>query len=205
MNALFLVPRGAEEAAARRAGVRVCALPAGARAGEALPADLSAERVIVAGLCGALAPLAPETVVVYEAVIDDARRYRCDAAPAAALAGSVRAVAYTSDHIVTSAREKRELGLRTGASVVDMEGTSLAAALEAKGIRFSMVRVVSDDALHDLPPLGRAIDAAGMLRPERVALAFARRPFAAARFARDGMRALAALERVVRLLSALPG
>jgi hypothetical protein len=205
MNALFLVPRGAEAAAVRRAGARVVALPAGARAGDALPEGLGGERIIVAGLCGALAPLSPETVVVYEVVLDERRRYPCDASPAAMLEGSLRVAGYTSSAIITSASEKRQLALRTGANVVDMEGTALAAALEARGIRFAMVRVVSDDANHDLPPLARAIDAGGTLRPERLALAFARQPFAALRLARDGLRALGALERVARALIAAPG
>ncbi len=205
MNALFLVPRGAEAAAVRRAGARVVALPAGPRAADALPDVLVGERIIVAGLCGALASLLPETVVVYEAVVDDGRWYSCDPTLAASLTGALRAIGYTSPYIVTSASEKRKLALRTGAKVVDMEGASLAAALVARGIRFAMVRVVSDDARHDLPPLRKAIDASGTLRPERVALAFARNPFAAVRFARDSMRALAALERVARTIIAAPG
>jgi uridine phosphorylase len=113
-------------------------------------------------------------------------------------------VGYTAASVVTSVNEKRRLAQRTGAAVVDMEGVALAAALAARGLRPAMVRVVSDDAEHDLPPLEGAIDASGTLRPERVALAFARRPLAAVRFARDAQRALAALERVARALIALP-
>jgi len=86
-----------------------------------------------------------------------------------------------------------------------MEGTPLAAALAARGLRFAIVRVVSDDALHDLPPIGAAIDDDGRLRPERLAFAFARAPLAAARFIRESLRALRTLERTAREIIALPG
>jgi hypothetical protein len=68
-----------------------------------------------------------------------------------------------------------------------------------------MVRVVSDDSLHDLPPIDSAIDANGTMRPERLVLAFARAPFAAARFIRESLRALHTLERTARDIIALPG
>ncbi len=205
MNALFLVPRGAEAAAVRRAGGRVVEIPAGARAAQALPDVLAGERIIVTGLCGALAALPVQTVVVYEAAVDDDRWFSCDASLGAVLSRAQRVVGFTSPHIVTSAFEKRILAERTGAHVVDMEGTPLAAALGARGIRFAMVRVVSDDAHRDLPPIDSAIDAHGTLRPERLAFAFARRPFAAVRFIRESLRALRSLERTAREIIALPG
>jgi nucleoside phosphorylase len=205
VNALFLVPRGAEAAAVRRAGGRVVELPAGARAADALPDVLAGERIIVTGLCGALAALLPQTVVVYEAVVDDERWFSCDASPAALLPGAHRVVGYTAGRVVTAAAQKRAYALRTGAGVVDMEGAPLAAALAARGIRFAMVRVVSDDARHDLPAIGDAIRPDGSLHAARVALAFARRPVSAARFVRDSLRALASLERTVRAIVTAPG
>jgi nucleoside phosphorylase len=205
MNALFLVPRGAEANAVKRAGARVVELPAGARAVEGLPDLLAAERIIVAGLCGALQPLPTQAVVVYDAAVDGERWFSCDASLAASLSGAQRVVGYTSATVVTSAQEKRALAMRTGAHVVDMEGTPLAAALAARGLRFAIVRVVSDDAQHDLPPIDTAIDASGTLRPGRLALAFARAPLAAGRFVRESLGALRALERTAREIIALPG
>jgi len=204
VKALFLVPRGAEAAALERAGARFVALPAGAHAAAALPADLRGERVIVTGLCGALGLLAPQTIVVYDAVVDEQRRYVCDAGPAELLPGAQHVLGTTAARVVTTTQAKRELGLRTGAQVVDMEGSALAAALAARDIGFAMIRVVSDDARYDLPPLANAIDAGGTLRPERVALAFARKPFAAVRFVRESLRALRTLEQLARTIIAAP-
>jgi len=205
MNALFLVPRGAEANALKRAGARIVEIPAGAHAPDELPDLLAADRIIVTGLCGALQAIPTQRVVVYEAAKDDDRWFSCDAGLADVLPGTQRVVGYTAPAVVTSAREKRELGVRTGSHVVDMEGTPLAAALAARGVRFAMIRVVSDDAIHDLPPIDSAIDANGTLRPERLALAFARAPVAAARFIRESLRALRTLERTAREIIALPG
>ena len=67
-----------------------------------------------------------------------------------------------------------------------------------------MVRVVSDDAARDLPPIDEAIDADGRILPFPIALAFARAPFAALSFVRNVGGALAALTEVVRAVSAVP-
>ncbi len=205
MNALFLVPRGAEAAALKRAGARIVELRAGACAADDLPDVFAAERVIVIGLCGALQPIPTQRVVVYEAAVDDERWFSCDASLVEVLSGAQRVIGYTSPSVVTSAHEKRELAARTGAHVVDMEGTPLAAALAGRGVRFAIVRVVSDDARHDLPPIDTAIDEQGTMRPERLAFAFARKPVAAGRFIRESMRSLRALERTAREIIALPG
>jgi len=204
LNALFLVPRGAEAAAVKRAGARVVEIAAGAHAADDLPHLLAAERLVVTGLCGSLGPIPTQRVVVYEAAVDGERWFSCDASLAEVLPDVQRVVGYTASSIVTSALEKRALAARTGAQVVDMEGTPLAAALASRGVRFAMVRVVSDDADHDLPPIDAAIDERGTMRPERLALAFARAPLAAGRFIRESLGALRTLERTTREIIALP-
>lgn len=55
------------------------------------------------------------------------------------------------DAPVESAAEKHALYRRTGAVAVDMETEALAAECRSAGIPFIAVRVVSDDAHHDLP------------------------------------------------------
>jgi nucleoside phosphorylase len=124
VNALFLVPRGAEAAAVKRAGARYVEIPAGAHAADGLPDVLAAERIIVTGLCGALAPIPTQRVVVYEAAVDGKGSFPCDASLMGVLPGAQRVVGYTASSVVTSARTKRELAARTGAHVVDMEGTA---------------------------------------------------------------------------------
>ncbi len=86
-----------------------------------------------------------------------------------------------------------------------MEGTHLAAELAARGVRFAMVRVVSDDASRDLPPIEDAIDAQGRVRPLALALAFVRAPRAAFAFVRDVRRALNVLTATARAVKSLQG
>jgi nucleoside phosphorylase len=201
------VPRGAEAAAVRRgaASARIVAVPAGAAAAAALPAFAADEVVVVLGLCGALLGLRAGDVAIYARIVGDgADELTPDAALIAAAAERLpRATmvsAYTAEHVVTTAAVRTALAQRFGADVVDMEAAHLATALRARGVRFAMVRVASDDAARDLPPLGGAIDAEGRVRPLRIALAFARAPRAAYAFVRDVRRALATLTAVARTL-----
>lgn len=205
--AAFLVPAGAEERAVRRAApnASVVAIRAGASAGE-LPDRLPSEPSIVLGLCGALRDLPPGACVIYRDVVDDAGMYTFDgelvsglqlALPSARL---VRAV--TAGHVVTRAAERAALAAAYGADVVDMEGTHLMRALAGRGVPALVVRVVSDDAAFDLPPIEEAFDAAGALRPLHLARAFAAKPVAAMRFISNVRRALAVLGSTAAALSA---
>jgi nucleoside phosphorylase len=184
------------------------ALPAGVAAASALPAFDAGETVIVMGLCGALARLRTGDTAIYTRVVDAARAFALDSrlveALAAAVPGASVASACTAERVVTRVAARTVLAQRFGADVVDMEGTHLAAALTARGVRFAMVRVVSDDASRDLPPLEDAIGADGRVRPLRIAPAFVRAPLAAFAFVRDVRRALAALTVAARAVSALP-
>ena len=205
----FLVPRGSEAAAVRRAApsARVVALPAGAAAAAALPPFEDRETVVVLGLCGALRRLETGDVAIYARLADDARSHELDRslvdALSAALPGALVVNACTAERVVTTVAERTAIARRFNADVVDMEGTHLAAALGARGVRFAMMRVVSDDASRDLPPIGGAIDAQGRVRPPAIALAFARAPRAALAFVRDVRRALAALTDTTRALDGL--
>lgn len=197
----LLVCGGAEERAVRRtaAGARVIALRAGAAAASALPSDL-ARPIVLLGLCGALRELPLGTIVVYGAA--------CDAdgsvtAESAALADAHRVRGYTAPRIVTRGVERAELARRYDADVVDMEGTHVARALAARGLRCAMVRVVSDGPQADLPPIEDAIDGSGTLQPLVLAAGFARDPAAAARFIGGVRRALRVLGEVARELSAV--
>jgi hypothetical protein len=195
----ILVPRGAEAAAVRRAQpiARVVEVPAGAAAASALPPFDNGETVIVLGLCGALRRLEAGDVAVYARVADGAgtsvlERALVDALTAA-LPGALVVNAFTAEGVVTTKAARATLARRFDADVVDMDSTHLAAALRARGVRFAMVRVVSDDAARDLPPIGDAIGADGRVRPLKIGLAFARAPRSAFAFVRDVRRALVTL------------
>ena len=179
-------------------GARIVAIRAGAAAARSLPAGLDGPAILL-GLCGALGPLRVGTVVVCSAAGDDDGTVELDDVPAL---DARRVRAFTADHVVTRASAKLALAQRTRADVVEMEGTHVARALAARGVRCAMVRVVSDGNENDLPPLERAFDADGNLRPATLALALASDPRAAARFVTDVRRALRALGDAVRTLTA---
>lgn len=200
MTPTFVVPAGAEERAIRRAvpSARLIVTRAGAAAAASLPADLDpAGRYVIAGTCGGLRGLPAASVVVYAAAVDESGEVKADAALAAetaARAGGVGLVrAYTASRVITKAADKRALGARFDADVVDMEGTHLLRALALRGIAAATLRCVSDDAGYDLPPIDDAIGPDGVLAPLVVAGAFAREPVAAARLIVDIKRALRAL------------
>lgn len=208
----ILVPRGAEAAAVRRArtALGVVAIPPGSAASAALPPFDRGETVLVLGLCGALRERRVGDVAIYHGIAaEEGRAPAPDATLAETLFTRLGAlgipafpvVACTADHVVTTRSERRALAEGYAADVVDMEGTFLAAALAARGVRLAMVRVVSDDASRDLPALRGAIRADGRTDGARIALAFARAPVGALAFVRDVRTALARLTTVTRALA----
>lgn len=58
----------------------------------------------------------------------------------------------TTDHIVRTAQEKRDLGAKYGALAVDLESLAVAQVCRDSKVRFMAVRVISDDLTADLPP-----------------------------------------------------
>jgi len=210
MQTTILVPRGPEAAAVRRAGtaLRIVELPAGAAAANALPDFGPGETVVVLGVCGALWRMKAGDVGVYGRVVDAASAFELQTDLIDALSRSLpRAMvvnACTTKRIVTSVTARTVLAQRYNAEVVDMEGTHLAAALTARGVRFAMVRVVSDDPSRDLPPIEDAIGDDGRIRPFPLAVAFARAPRAAFSFIRDVRASLAVLTEIARALSRVP-
>jgi hypothetical protein len=201
-----VVPAGAEARAVRRTVPDALVVSPGAASGR-LPAFDAPDGVVVVGLCGALRELRAGDVVVYRRIAGAGGTIELAAARAAALATALRGAqlvdACTSDRVVTRRGARAELARRYDADVVDMEGTHIAAALTARGIPFAMVRVVSDGAHCNLPPIDDAIDASGRLRPLRIALAFARAPRAAFAFVRDVRAALTVLADVAALSAAV--
>jgi adenosylhomocysteine nucleosidase len=58
----------------------------------------------------------------------------------------------TTDHIVRTVHEKRDLGAKYGALAVDLESLAVAQVCRDSKVRFMAVRVISDDLTADLPP-----------------------------------------------------
>jgi hypothetical protein len=203
----IVVPRGAEADAVRGVIPHAAVVAPGAASGASLPAFAAGETALVLGLCGALSQLSVGDVTIYARVRDTARRFELDArlveALQSALPGASVVTACTTRRVITRVEAREALAQRFEAQVVDMEGTHLAAELAARGVRCAMVRVVSDDASHNLPPIENAIGPDGRLRPLYLALAFARAPRNAVRFVRDVRSALTTLTETARTVAAL--
>jgi nucleoside phosphorylase len=213
------VPRGPEERAVRRglgpSGSRVAIVAtgiggraAGLAAETALASDLPPSRVLVTGLCGLLSPaFRVADVLLYAWIASADGSTQTNAALSAeihdvvgAAQSGIRALAV--DRIVTRAREKRALGVQTGAHAADMESYALVERLGREGISVAVLRAASDAAGDDLPDLNAALDGSGGLESTALAIAMLRDPLAAARMARNALAALRALERAFRAIGA---
>jgi Phosphorylase superfamily len=202
----ILVPQGAEAEAVRRArpAARVVAVLPGTATAGSLPDFEPGETAVVLGLCGGLWRMHAGEAAIYARVVDAAHAFELDPDLVDELSGALPQAmvvnACTTKRVITTVETRTVLAQRFNADVVDMEGTPLTEALTARGVRFGMVRVVSDDASRDLPPIEDAIDAEGRLQPMPVALAFARKPLAAVAFVRNARGALDTLTSVARAL-----
>jgi nucleoside phosphorylase len=197
METIVLVPQGAEYKAVQRgliqtSSIAVRAIPVGIDPvtrwlkTQAIEAD----RILVMGLCGALAPeLNAGDAVVYTSCQSPAGEVWPMMEGFEALGRVVRGV--TSDRILTTAQEKREFA-HLG-DVVDMEGMAIARAFPG---RAAMLRVVSDSADQDLPDLSGAISSEGKLLPWPMAKAMIKQPQLSLGLIRGSLGALKMLEKL---------
>jgi len=126
------------------------------RGAEILLAGHRPRWIISAGFGGALDPTLRrnDLILAREVVNLEGRRFALDLAvpPEAGAQGLKTGRLVTVDEIVRKASEKAELRSKTGADVVDMETSAIAALCEERGVKFLSVRVISDEADVDLPP-----------------------------------------------------
>ncbi len=113
--------------------------------------------IISFGIAGGLAPdLSPGQWVVASAVVSDKERHAVDMAWSErlleALPGARHATIAGVDAPVSDPGEKRELHMRTGAHVVDMESHLAARIASEHGLPFTACRVIVDPAHRGLPP-----------------------------------------------------
>ena len=167
--------------------------------------------VLVMGLCGSLSPdYRIGDIVLYHECVGTAKASEqglqsCNGNLTTELHDQLQETAFrvraiTSDRVISSAAEKRELGQRYSADVVDMEGFAVLEILNQTGAAVAMLRVVSDDCHHDIPDLSAAISTDGSIRPVPIALAFGRQPIAATRLITGALRGLRVLENVTTRL-----
>ncbi|NEP61216.1 MAG: phosphorylase [Symploca sp. SIO2G7] len=106
----------------------------------------------------------------------------------------------TSDRIIWSSSEKRQLGQSYQAAVVDMEGYAVLEVLYSMGVAVAMLRVISDDCYYDIPDLNFAINPDGKLKSLPLAMGMIRQPLAATRLIRGSLKGLRVLQQVTASL-----
>lgn len=116
-----------------------------------------ARGLISFGIAGALQPgLQPGTCVVGSALLFGGNRYATDDAWTAhllaALSDARCEAVLGSARAVGDAAAKAELHRATGAAIVDMESHVVARIAVARGLPFTVLRVVADSAEQSLPP-----------------------------------------------------
>lgn len=206
MTLLILVPQGAEFKAVMdglgksqsKPILQVLAIPAGPAVKGFLKQESDriqgVTEVIVLGLCGGLTNDAiVGQVGCYERCCDrSGNEYQCDSLDIGYKFVNWNAV--TIDMVITKATDKQLLNVETNCDVVDMESRWILEFMHRRGIGVSVVRVVSDAVVGDLPDLSQVFDLNGALKPMELARAFVLRPRAALRLIRGsilGLRQLA--------------
>lgn len=175
--------------------------------------SLQQPRVLLMGLCGSLTPrYSIGDVVLYQNCVcrsDTGSQLprNCDPELTGLLYHKLKekailVKALTSDRLIYSAAEKRQLGQSYDAQVVDMEGFAALEVLSQAGVAVAMVRAISDDTHHDLPDLSEAISPEGVLQSLPLAIGMLRQPIAATRLIRGSLRGLKVLQKVTTFLFA---
>ena len=106
----------------------------------------------------------------------------------------------TSKRLISSVHQKELLYQRFNASIVDMEGYSVLQFCQTQGMSGVVLRVVSDDCIHDVPDVNNAISTEGRLRTVPLVLGLMRQPVAAVRLIRGSMIGLRVLSQVTQQL-----
>ncbi|MBD2296555.1 phosphorylase [Anabaena sphaerica FACHB-251] len=165
------------------------------------------QKVLLMGLCGSLNQrYSVGNIVLYQDCFYQGNLQACDSNFTTdihnQLGDKVSFVkGLTSDRVISLAKEKRNLHEKSGADVVDMEGVAFLEFFQQLGVSTAMLRVVSDDAFHDIPDLTTAISADGSLQPLPLAWKLICQPLAATRLIRGSLQGLKVLEKVACCLA----
>jgi nucleoside phosphorylase len=164
-------------------------------------------QVLIMGLCGSLsAKYEVGDVVLYESCVYGGEVVECDRIFTSQLSSHLKPTVslvkgLTSETVVYSTLEKRHLAETYSAEVVDMEGFAAINFLNKKGIAVALLRVVSDDAQHNIPNLNSAIDAKGNLQFLPLAKEMISQPIAAFHLIKGSLKALKILQKITSQLN----
>jgi adenosylhomocysteine nucleosidase len=139
------------------------------RAAEVAVADAQPQRLISAGVVGAIAP---------GLKVGDVGRIRelVDVATGEQYPTSGGDWILATSQNVSDAAGKAQLRTKFHADVVDMEGAAVAQVAKERGLEFSAIKSISDDARFEMPPLGRFIDGNGRFETRKFLMYVALHP-----------------------------
>jgi hypothetical protein len=219
MSTLILVPQGAEYQAVCRglsrvpsSQAKVLAIPMGIEPVRKYLQQFThgqANRMLMMGLCGSLSQKYQiGDIVLYQNCLYQGNLQEGNNSFTAdihnQLGDRVSLVkGLTSDRLLYKATQKRQLYEQSGADVVDMEGYAFLEFFQqpvSPQVQIAILRVVSDDAHHDIPNITSAIGADGSLQPLPLAWEFIRQPLAATRLITGSLKGLKTLTAVTQLL-----
>ncbi|MCE2906956.1 MAG: phosphorylase [Anabaena sp. CoA2_C59] len=220
MSTLIVVPQGAEYQAICRGLSRVpnsppkvLAIPMGIEPVRQFLQKLThigENCILMMGLCGSLNPkYQVGDIVLYKNCLYQGNLQECNSSFTVAihnqLGDHVSLVkGLTSDFVISSATEKRHLHQQSGADVVDMEGYAFLEFFRrgevCQNVELAILRVVSDDADHDIPDITSVISEDGSLQYAALSWKLIRQPLAGTRLITGSLTGLKALTAVTQLL-----
>ncbi len=156
--------------------------------------------LLTCGFCGGLDPDLASGDVRYDTLDLDLDQRLAEA-------GLRRARFYTSDRIIISAGEKRQLRDTSGCDAVEMESGAIATICRRANIPVATIRVVSDTADEDLPlDFNRVTNPDGKLQFGKLAMMIAASPWKIPALIRLGGNSKNAANRLATVLhELLPG
>jgi adenosylhomocysteine nucleosidase len=140
------------------------------RATEAVIALYMPELVLSVGFAGALDPAMKVGEIFSPSRVIDAR----DGSSVEIAAG--RGV-LVSALTIAGAEQKVKLAEAYAAQAVDMEAAAVARGAQARGVRFRVVKAISDESTFAMPPLDRFVNRDGHFRQMSFAASVAARPW----------------------------
>ncbi|MFM7408680.1 MAG: phosphorylase [Cuspidothrix sp.] len=217
MSTLILVPQGAEYQAVCRGLNRVVnsppqvlAIPMGIEPVQQYLQKLthvSAQQILMMGLCGSLSKkYQVGDIVLYQNCLYQGNLQECNHVFTAdihnQLGDQVSLVkGLTSDRLISTAAQKQQLHQQYNSDVVDMEGYPfLEFFQQLPNLEIAILRVVSDDADHDIPDITSAINADGSLKPLQLAWDLMRQPQSGTRLITGSLQGLKTLTKITQLL-----
>ncbi|MBO0860373.1 MAG: hypothetical protein J2P21_18230 [Chloracidobacterium sp.] len=124
-------------------------------------------------------------------------RFMCEALTRANVS-FIMAPGITAGRVVTEAKDKLALGARYGAAAVDMETFQTLSACASLDLPATALRVISDEAVRDIPDLNRIYNADGRINGCLMASVMIARPSAALRLMLTVRSALQSLRESLR-------